>query len=1132
MLLVGAYQGLKYAVFARVRTLLARLDPQAGRAIRYSGMGLSLLPPGVTLRNVRGLPIRHRNLISFESLNVTLPLSSLFRRQRTLEIELLRPDIVLDEESLRRGGVDGGGDARIRIGRVDIRHGRIQVLAGGLSLRLEDFDLRSRPHEGGTRAHLDVPYMRGEIPSGRRRLALEGQMSTDLTLPPEGGLRISRFLWQTRDLRIGLNGLFAAGATTLHAALQGDPVRLLEPELGRLTVTGLVYANLTVRAGRGAETRAHGDFSAPSLVIKGIEHTQVTGTMNWNGRERKVVLHALLNSGSERTNLHIETGGGQTDIRGRDVPGSTLARILEIERDAPLAGMARSGHVHISSAEIAGEADLSAAGSAASPFALDGHFSFRRDKKRKETSFAVHNGALPAGRVTLKGMSRTLDRRLDLDVQADFRDLQHLDPLARHYLGLPLSPWRLQGGGGSLQLQLRKRAGHGVIRARVGLHDFRSRGLDIDRLEGDVVSTPPRTSGDFSIRATALQARAALQIGPGSLDISFLGVDAQAAAIARLLDRELLADGRIHGDFRYRQRKREPAPALTGTLRADELRVAGLPLRDVRSRLETNLHAVRLPDLTFRLNGGRARAAIDIDFAARRFDIDGRLQDMALEGAQHALAGRLDLEVAGRGEFLRDPLTFSYRLANGRYYADREFQVAGRGELRSDFRDLALQTRGTLSNPSGDSPFGLEFRRRAGQYSGSFNLHLRDLNLLVPWAGNSGELQLLGDIDGAALDGLECRGVAMVSGRTLVLPSFPHSLNHFQGNITFRNLAFRLQSLRGELGGGRAEFNGHVSAGRGGLRELELNLNGQEMTLFPMDRVSLRLNAGLTLAYRDRRLLLSGAMHVLGAEWERQIDEPLTFSTRSQLSAAESRIRETLQLDIRLTGNENIWMNNAFGRIAAKFSLHLRGSVRYPQIIGSIEGTGGTVNFSERKFGLVRGRITFSDRFTVDPQVQIESETFVQNYRISMFIRGTLSRPKPELVSSPPLPPQDILALVSLGEIFKRPGSEEVSSQLGSTALLSTELTREIKNRANKLLGIDLLRLDPLMSGSSGTSTSRLTVGKSLSKNLIVVYSTNLATYRQEIYYLQYQLSPTLSLIAMRNEEGNYAFDIRFRRRK
>ena len=225
-------------------------------------------------------------------------------------------------------------------------------------------------------------------------------------------------------------------------------------------------------------------------------------------------------------------------------------------------------------------------------------------------------------------------------------------------------------------------------------------------------------------------------------------------------------------------------------------------------------------------------------------------------------------------------------------------------------------------------------------------------------------------------------------------------------------------------------------------------------------------------------------------------------------------------------------MSNSLGRIHGKFKLRLTGNANFPILSGTCEGSQGEIYFSDRSFNLLKAKLVFNNKLIIDPLITIESEAFIQSYRIRFDIRGTASHAKPELVSSPPLPPQDILALISLGEVFKRSGSTEINSQQSSTAMVSTRLTEEIKNRANKLLGINLLRIDPSVSNSQSLNASRLTIGKTISKNLIVVYSTNLSTTRQEIMYLQYQLSPAISLIAMKNEEGRYSLDLRLRTRR
>jgi len=401
----------------------------------------------------------------------------------------------------------------------------------------------------------------------------------------------------------------------------------------------------------------------------------------------------------------------------------------------------------------------------------------------------------------------------------------------------------------------------------------------------------------------------------------------------------------------------------------------------------------------------------------------------------------------------------------------------------------------------------------------------------MPWKNNIGTIRLLGQIYSDSAGDINSRGVAIFSGKTLSLPNFSHSLDNFQGTVTFVNKTFFLQSLSGEMGGGKVEGNGQLAMGPGGLQSMTFNLQGKSLRLYPMDRTACLVNPDLTLKYQQKKLLLSGTLAFQSVDWQREIDERFVFSTRSELSTAESRIREMLQFDIGLHC-DNILMNNSLGRIRGKFKLHLTGNANFPILSGTCEGSQGEIFFSDRVFNLLKAKLVFNNNFFIDPLITIESEAFIQNYRIRFDIRGSAAHGKPELVSSPPLPPQDILALISLGEVFKRSGSAEISSQQGSTAMVATKLTEEIKNRANKLLGINLLRIDPILAGQSALNTSRLTIGKTISKNLVVVYSTNLSTSRQEILYMQYQLSPAISLIAMRNEEGRYSLDLRLRTRR
>jgi translocation and assembly module TamB len=202
-----------------------------------------------------------------------------------------------------------------------------------------------------------------------------------------------------------------------------------------------------------------------------------------------------------------------------------------------------------------------------------------------------------------------------------------------------------------------------------------------------------------------------------------------------------------------------------------------------------------------------------------------------------------------------------------------------------------------------------------------------------------------------------------------------------------------------------------------------------------------------------------------------------------------------------------------------------------PIVMGDIEALGGDVYFQDRKFKILKGQLSFFNPAAAEPYLDFRGETYLKDYRVTFSLNGLVNRLRPEFSSSPPLPPEDVLALLALGEAFKRTYSYDTSTQLSTASLLSFELAEQAKKRAVGLFSLDRFRIDPFIMGSSSEMTARLTVGKRLSKNLFIHYSTNLTSQREEIVRMEWDLSSDFSVVGIRNEFGRISFDIKYRKR-
>jgi translocation and assembly module TamB len=196
-----------------------------------------------------------------------------------------------------------------------------------------------------------------------------------------------------------------------------------------------------------------------------------------------------------------------------------------------------------------------------------------------------------------------------------------------------------------------------------------------------------------------------------------------------------------------------------------------------------------------------------------------------------------------------------------------------------------------------------------------------------------------------------------------------------------------------------------------------------------------------------------------------------------------------------------------------------------------MEGLRGDVYFQDRKFRVLRAKLSFFNPTAVEPYLDFRGETFLKDYRVTFSLTGLVDHLRPEFASSPPLPPEDVLALLALGESFKRTYSYDTSSQLSTGSLLSFQIAEEAKKRAEKLFSLDRFRIDPFVLGASTEMTARLTVGKKISRNIILLYSTNLTTQREEIVRLEWEFRDNFSLVGMRDERGRLSFDAKIRKR-
>jgi len=193
----------------------------------------------------------------------------------------------------------------------------------------------------------------------------------------------------------------------------------------------------------------------------------------------------------------------------------------------------------------------------------------------------------------------------------------------------------------------------------------------------------------------------------------------------------------------------------------------------------------------------------------------------------------------------------------------------------------------------------------------------------------------------------------------------------------------------------------------------------------------------------------------------------------------------------------------------------------------------------DSRYTITSGVIDFVNPYRLEPHFDFRAETRVKEYRVFLDLHGTADNIYPELTSDPPASPVDVLHLLAVGRVRDNPFPSETERLqerllgIGVGGFLTRQVTSELERRTERLFGIDRFRIDPFLLGDSANPTARVTIGEQVSERLSVVYSRNLAGSEntEQVLIVEYQLGPSMLLVATREEDGSYGIDLQMQRR-
>jgi len=736
------------------------------------------------------------------------------------------------------------------------------------------------------------------------------------------------------------------------------------------------------------------------------------------------------------------------------------------------------------------------------------------------------------------------DAAIDLKGEMDTRVRGEVSDVkgAREFLAIVLEEKFAFGeirGRGYTDVRLSGRSASPTVSIKATLSPGGFDRFDASNVVADALISPGGFDGRFDVEDPALGGLVRVGVRGRTLELDVENGQGELAAILPVLEVPVSVSGRVTGDFRMVSKA--GVQEFTGTFASPEIRGYGQTAKKVAGRLEWKSGRIAFPELTMDFHGGRLDGRLAVGTVNGEFDVDIRGEELDFRTVVGAASGRLSFSITGRGAFGQDELGGLFSVK------DMVLSPLDRTEARGDLRlgvrggQVLLSAVGGLT--PGENPFAASFvfPMSGEPFSGTIKGSLTALDLIIPWDGAQGRLNYTADIGGgepAARFSLAFDA----AGPLLPLPGFAYAVTGFSLAGKYADGVLTVTSLGGELGGGALSGSGEVGLSGGRIDRMDLRLQGKDMIISPMERMRAQVDASLRLLKDQRHFVTEGDFLFKRLTWRREIYEGFGLSSRGGTGPAGPSFFDGMSLNIRLRTDENAVVDNALGRFDVRFNLGVTGSLAAPVLLGDIDLVSGDFFFQDRSFRVIFGRLSFTDPVRSEPYLDFRGETYVKDYRVTLDLGGPTSRLKPEFSSSPPLPPEEILSLLALGESFRRTYysySGDRSTALNTASLLTYQITDLAKKRTGGFFSLDRLRIDPYIpEGAPGGIAARITVGKKVSPNLIFIYSTILANStvmavidEVPIFRMEWDISRKFSLVGGRDDRGMFVFDVRYRKR-
>src|SRR6267154_844445 len=395
-------------------------------------------------------------------------------------------------------------------------------------------------------------------------------------------------------------------------------------------------------------------------------------------------------------------------------------------------------------------------------------------------------------------------------------------------------------------------------------------------------------------------------------------------------------------------------------------------------------------------------------------------------------------------------------------------------------------------------------------------LDLRLLSGFVPGLDARGPAQVNASFEGT-LDRPRITGRVHIDSASARMADFPTGLSAIKGDLIFDATRLSFNNLTAEAGGGTLTLTGSVNYADRPIH-YDVSAKTDRTRIRYPEGMSWQVAGNLRLSGTPESALLSGKVVVDRVNLSGGLETAGALIASREYGGPTSSFLQNLQFDIEALSTPDARMEWPNAELEADANLRVRGPWEHPILLGHIHVLSGDLYFHGNRYRVARGDLNFARPLNIDPDINIEATTTIQQYEITLNFSGPASKLNLSYRSDPPLPGNDIVTLLTLGQTSSeaevRAGGTGASQSPGSgaSAILSEAISSQLGGRLERLFGITKLRVDPGIagvgsSGSEQSAAARVTVEQQVTRNLTITYVSNVSSTQQQVIQVEYNVN-------------------------